>query len=188
MAVSFQRRPGPPVTLRLLLALLACGWMLAGSAHAARFRGSWDEWQIAVGGKGRPSVRRVLAEVDTFAKRHGFVRHPEREFSGNNYTLDHVTYLPVQERWYTFPFDSAKKDGEGDIVLSFSHNGDEPVAELRMLGPVDERAWQYMERCRADFLREFPARYGRRHVQETRHVHTDRHGNPAPEPPAASHP
>ena len=174
--------------LRLLVLLLASWWTLVSTADAARFRGCWDDWQIEVGGKGRPSVQRVLAEVDAFAVRHGFVRHPEREASGNVYTHDYVHYLPVQERWYTFTFDPAKREDTRDIVLTLSHNGDEPVAELRMLAPPDERAWQVMERCRTDFLREFPARYGKRHVEETRHLQTDRHGDAVPEQPAASHP
>ena len=72
-------------------------------------------------------------------------------------------------------------------MLTFSHDGDEPIAELRMLAPPDERAWQYRERCRADFLRMSPARYGKRHVEETRHLHTDRRGDAVPEQPAASH-
>lgn len=175
--------------LRLPVLLLAGWWSLASTADAARFRGCWDDWQIAVGGKGRPSVRRVLAEVDAFARRHGFVRHPERESSGNVYTHDYVHYLPVQERWYTFTFDPAGREDLRDIVLTLQHDGDEPIAELRMLAPADERAWQVMERCRADFLREFPPRYDKRHVQETRHLHTDRRGDTMPEqPPAASYP
>ena len=160
--------------VRLLLVLLACWWSLAGTGYAARFRGSWDRWQIAVGGKGRPSVRRVLSEVGAFALRHGFVRHPEWEFSGNNYTLDQITFLPVQERRYTFEFEPAKKSHDPDLQLMLTHNGNEPFAELSMMGPVDERAWQYMEQFRADFLREFSARYGKGRVEEIEHLHTDR--------------
>ena len=158
--------------LRPLVTLLVCWWWLAGVGHAARFRGSWDAWEIAIGGKHRPSVRRVLADVDAFAVRHGFVRHPEWESKGNVYTHDYVTYLPIQERCYTFQFDPAKKTRDPDVDLRFTHNGDEPLAELQILGPENERSWQYMEQCRADFLREFPARYGKRHVTETRHLTT----------------
>ena len=78
--------------LRPLLLLLACWWLLEGVGHAARFLGGWDQWDIEVGGKGHPSVRRVLAEMDAFAVRHGFVRHPEQEFNGNYHTLR--TLLP----------------------------------------------------------------------------------------------
>ena len=170
--LSIRRAFATHLRLRPFVTLLICWWLQAGVGHAARFRGSWDAWEIEVGGKGRPSVRRVLADMDAFAQRHGFVRHPEWESKGNVYTRDYVTYLPVQERRYTFQFDSAKKARDPDVELTFTHDGDEPVAELRMLGPENEQAWQYMEQCRADFLREFAARYGKRHVTETRHLTT----------------
>lgn len=175
MTASRQSIPGSRAVLRprVLVVLLAGWWALAGVAHAARFRGSWDEWDIEVVGKGRPSVRRVLADVDAFAARHGFVRHPDQEFNMQGFTRDGVYYPSEQQRSYTFHFDPAKQGRDPDVWLTFSHYGDEPTAGLRMLGPQDERVWQYMERCRADFLREFPARYGKRHVKETWHLHTD---------------
>ena len=78
----------------------------------------------------------------------------------------------MQERRYTFHFDPAKQRRDADVDLVSSHDGDEPSAELRLLGPEKERSWQYLEQCRADFLREFPARYGKHHVQETGHLTT----------------
>ena len=169
--------------MRLFFRVLIVLLLLTASSQAARFRGNMVDFEVATGGKGRPSIRRIFADADAFATRRGMVRRREED-------LDRVYAAmakppPYTDHIYTLRLDPAKKQRWDDLKLLVRHDKRFPNIDFFLEGIPGTPSREFMQRFKEDFRREFARRYGARNIVDNREYHE---GWQPPKPSASSAP